>query len=626
MIEPPTLTRRALLASIGVLTGLTLTEGCSGELPPTLPQLPGFPVTEERRRLFDEHEQVMALYGATLPALTSAISDVPGQVGWMSGGFWRPPGVPTNARTQENVATLAWFYSQERPWNPYFRSPELLGLLNASVGYYLALQREDGAFPEGPDQSPRAATGFALIYLSQTYLLMQPHSWDGNVQQALLRGLSRAADWFLDPANDDVWKSAVYTSNQVVAGLLGAHMMAGQLSAVQLDRLEERLDRFLELSISPAGYLYEDRAVDFGYTIGVALGDLALLHTLTRDARLLEVAAQFLDFCSYNYLWEPDGSGFVVNGGFGSRQAVAFLDAERTDERSVIDLLALLADHVPIANAFLSTAEGRTALRTAWADNPSPIPPLDLGRVDPSRPRSVLAAPEFADRRTRMSELDAFRYRSEPDFVEERHDPRFDQHFVWIRRRGYFTSAFWGQRRGRQQSGLGFFYHPEAGTFVCAQSEPRLPWGRSAGGVEEADTVLTGRLTSENADPRLVLEAPEETSQRTLRCLPHRLEVECLDQGSFLERLPLVLQPTDEVSWQLPDGRRAAVVPDGDPVEGLGVEVRRGAHRLLLSLGSTTLLTLAATTASLFVPQSRTIAVLSIAGTDQLVYGLQVTS
>ena len=340
---------------------------------------------------------------------------------------------------------------------------------------------------------------------------MQPCPWDEQVRADLLERILRGVDWFLDPGNDDVWQSAVYTSNQVVAGLLGAFMVADHLGAARSRLLHDRLDVFLERSQSPAGYPYEDRAVDFGYTTGVALGDVALLHALTDDDRLLQLTSRFLEFCSYNYLWEPDGSGFVVNGGFGSRQAVAYLDADRTDERSVIDLLGLVRDRVPTANAFLSTAEGRAAIRTAWAEDPAPIPPLELGRVDPGRPRAVLAAAEFPTSTARVRALDAFPYRAGSDFVEQRHDTRFDQHYAWVRRPGYYTAAFWGERRGRQQSGLGFLHHPDSGTFVCGQSEPALSWGAVAGDQEEAETVLTGRLEVPGAgsDPRLTLRSTD---------------------------------------------------------------------------------------------------------------------
>ena len=57
--------------------------------------------------------------------------------GFMGGGWWRTPAQPFNARVQEHVFTLSWFYANRRPWNPYYRDPALLGRLDAALEHYL---------------------------------------------------------------------------------------------------------------------------------------------------------------------------------------------------------------------------------------------------------------------------------------------------------------------------------------------------------------------------------------------------------------------------------------------------------------------------------------------------------
>ena len=146
----------------------------------------------------------MGRYAVTLPVLANSISSARGRYGWFAGGLWRRPTLPTNARIQENVATLAWFYTQERPWNGYRLSPDLLDRLNAAVQYYVSLQRDDGSFP-GIDGKPNCAVvGFALVYLAQTYLLMERIAWDAGLRKSVLAAIARAADWLLDPGNDNV--------------------------------------------------------------------------------------------------------------------------------------------------------------------------------------------------------------------------------------------------------------------------------------------------------------------------------------------------------------------------------------------------------------------------------------
>ncbi len=291
--------------------------------------------------------------------------------------------------------------------------------------------------------------GFALTYLAQTWLLMRDTGWDRGLQTSLESSLRRASAWFLDPRNDAVWASAVYTSNQVGVGLLGVALAEPGLTQTERDGLAERLPVFLERAASPAGYLYEYRSIDFGYTTTVTLGDLAQLHAHSGRAELVTSARRFFDFCTYNYLWEPDGVGHVINGGIGSRLQARYLDAVRPDDTSNTDMLALWVRDVPLAAAFVSTAEGKDQLRRAWARDPAR--PVPLTEVNPARPRTVLASLTFPSAADRDKALRSFRYRAESAFVEERRDPKFDQTFVYVRQPTYYTSAFWGKRQGDQQ-------------------------------------------------------------------------------------------------------------------------------------------------------------------------------
>lgn len=75
-------------------------------------------------------------------------TDVAADRGFMGGNWWRTPNNSSNARVQEHVSTLSWFYANQRPWNPYFQNAALLGRLDAAVLHYLSLQQTDGSFPE----------------------------------------------------------------------------------------------------------------------------------------------------------------------------------------------------------------------------------------------------------------------------------------------------------------------------------------------------------------------------------------------------------------------------------------------------------------------------------------------
>src|SRR5690606_7711130 len=123
---------------------------------------------------------------------------------------WRTPSEPFNARISEHVATFAWFLVTERSWNPYTGDPALAARLDAAIDYYLRLQHADGSWPEySPDEHSRAATAFALGYLSKTLERLRAAQLLPDRRAALSASLRRAAQWFLDPDNEGIWTGEV---------------------------------------------------------------------------------------------------------------------------------------------------------------------------------------------------------------------------------------------------------------------------------------------------------------------------------------------------------------------------------------------------------------------------------
>ena len=141
------LTRRcSLLAAAGgaaLLVALPASRAgatAAGSLPDLAPLPPGAP----NRKLFAPVEQRYAPYLVILAPMVDDIDDD----GFFAGGWWRTPAAPYNARVQEHVHTLSWFYANARRWNPYAGDPTLLVALDAALGHYLGLQHADGSWPE----------------------------------------------------------------------------------------------------------------------------------------------------------------------------------------------------------------------------------------------------------------------------------------------------------------------------------------------------------------------------------------------------------------------------------------------------------------------------------------------
>lgn len=109
------LNRRTLLAgtaAAALTPSLAIPAMAADGLPLLEPLAPGAP----NRRLFAPLEQRFASYLAILAPMTNDIVDTDGPAyGFMGGGWWRTPAQPFNARVQEHVFTLSWYYANPAP-------------------------------------------------------------------------------------------------------------------------------------------------------------------------------------------------------------------------------------------------------------------------------------------------------------------------------------------------------------------------------------------------------------------------------------------------------------------------------------------------------------------------------
>ena len=65
-----------------------------------------------------------------------------------------------------------------------------------------------------------------MVHLADTWRLMAPVDWNAGLSNAVLgRGATRSG-LVPRPGNDNIWDSAIYTSNQVLEGLYGVGLLA----------------------------------------------------------------------------------------------------------------------------------------------------------------------------------------------------------------------------------------------------------------------------------------------------------------------------------------------------------------------------------------------------------------
>ncbi|SEF11952.1 hypothetical protein [Jiangella alba] len=566
--------RTVIIGGVAGLAGLALTRpayadpvAATGGGPlARLAPLPARPA----RTAFAAAEQRYAPYLVTLADMVNDIDDSDGELrGFMAGGWWRTPVEPFNARIMEHVATLAWFHGVDRPWNPYRHDPALLARLDAAIGYYLRLQHDDGSWSEfSPDERSRAATAFALGYLSKTLHELRAADVLPERGAEIGAALRRAMTWFLDPANTGVWQDGmVEFANQPAAGLAGAAKALNLDPDAGLRRLlDDRVAFYAAHAQSPAGFLYEPRGMDIAYNLNVTLTELHELHTEIGRPVFLPMVRRLAEWLTYTVVPEPDGAGLVSFASGAARTPMYFLDPV-TPDRQQRDLGSVFARSVPDLRVFYPAREERDAQRAAWAADPAPVPVLAPGDTNPRIPANIPYGEGFPTRRQRdvaMAGLPAVRFSR---FTELRADPN-DQHYLFLRRPSYYLQAFLGTRpNGVVRAGLGLLWHPDAGTFVHGgQNSNAECWatvlanggtdGASnltpsyfAGPVGAGPVVEPGRVSAVRGD--LGLRWTTAGGNVTVEALftDAGLVREITTSLDASEQIPLVLRPGDDVRW-----------------------------------------------------------------------------
>ncbi|ACQ81921.1 hypothetical protein Bcav_3679 [Beutenbergia cavernae DSM 12333] len=602
----PTLARRTVLAGGLAAGAAALAAAPARATPPAVAVPRQAPATsgplplvaplaaEPDRTAFEPQEQRYAAYLVTLAAMANDIDDSDTELrGYQAGGWWRTPSEPFNARISEHVATFAWFLTADRGWNPYRGDAALAGRLDAAIDYYLRLQHDDGSWQEfSAEERSRAATAFALGYLSKTLALLRDADLLPERRDAISSALHRAMTWFLDPANDGVWTGEIVEfANQPAAGLAGSAKALALDPDPALSRLLwDRVRHYAERAQSPAGFLYEPRGMDIAYNLNVTLTEFHELHTELKVPVLLPVVRRLADWLTYTVVPEPDGAGLVSFASGAARTPMYVLDAVTLD-RQQRDLGSVFSRLVPDLGAFYPAREDRDAQRAAWAASSDPIEPLAPGDTNPRIPANIPFGEGFPSRRRRDVALRTLPAVRRERFTELRTDP-LDQHYLFVRRPAHYVQAFFGTRpNGVVRAGLGLLWHPRAGTFVHGGQNSNtecwatvLPNGGTDGASNLAATYYDGPVS----DGRVV--APDDAARvrgdlgvawtttggnvaGSVLLHDAGLVREITTAAGGVEQVPLVLRADDVVTWASGDG---AAVGAPSSAHTSGIAVRRG--------------------------------------------------
>lgn len=442
----------------------------------------------------DELELIPAL--AHFREVANAVVETGEDRGFIGIVVWRSTkdNKPYNARIMESVLSLAWFYTADRPWNPYRGHPAVRVRLEAALDFLARQQHDDGSFSEYyPGQRSLAATAFMTKFCGEALVLLQ----DGPPldPQVLARAVEmhrRAVRAVL--TLPDLFNHGRSYTNQFGNVWPGGLAQFAVRPDAELRALWEKQFHASRTEFqSPAGFFYEADGPDFGYTLTThranTLSAWPYLKGTPLAAELLAKESAWLEWLSYNAVLEPDGRYFFLNRAIETRQQ--HIGFARHD--------TAIGEALPLARAFATTpgehaaavAAERARLTHDWPG----VAPLQVGAFWAYSPYQFLHLrqpaywPGEAERQAAQAALP---WRARERFNHVRTDTRHATSYFYFRRPGYYASFAAGELvNEKQRFGLGLIWRPEVGTVGQSQSSRNdAAWGTIPA---EADAPLESR-------------------------------------------------------------------------------------------------------------------------------------
>jgi hypothetical protein len=192
-------------------------------------------------------------------------------------------------------------------------------------------------------------------------------------------------------------------------------------------------------------------------------------------------------------------------------------------------------------------------------------------------------------------------------FWELRRDGVTDQDYLFVRKPGYYTGAFFGTRASTLvKAGPGFFWHPAAGTIVHSQQTTTGCWATVLeGGLPDA----AGNLVAAYGKDRVDYRTPDSQVATTLTFTDNALRRTVHATGPAGEQIPLVLRPSDSVAFT--DGTPVTYNKTVTATAG-GLVLRRAGATITIRWGAARPATLSTSTRTYLADATRRVHVLRI--------------
>jgi hypothetical protein len=506
----------------------------------------------------------MPYYLAHISTLANSVQMDGPEKGWINHRVWRSPLEFTirDPRPMEAVLNMAWFYASDRPWNPYFGDEALRMRLEAALDYYTNTVEENGLLRavEGRHIGLRLGTSmFFTKFMGEILVLLEnAPAFDADLYARMLDAQRRVLRYIFN--SDLAVVQGRQFSNQYGNIFAGLYAYLALTDDAEIRGLANRIiPKVVTQFQSPAGFLYEDHSVDWGYSTGTHHSNIHMAWEYANRAGvdytwLEEETRLWGEWFSYNAVPEPDFSYFALNCALEGRQNM----------QGFSSLYAPFAKHIPVFRAYLPNTfeleEMRAQHRRTIARTYPAVEALREG-FSTFGPYALLHRNHFSwypSAAQQIAARESLPMLARDHFIHQRVDNRWPLEVTFIRRPGYYAVFNAGEARNNVQTfGLGLLWHPLTGSVL--QSQTRMSgsaaWGVRIEGTSVQEKTLprvhyllddipwlpqTGNTDLPDGELEIHFQLPGR-GEKFLRFEEDRILVVVNPGGSFVEQIPVLV-------------------------------------------------------------------------------------
>ena len=520
---------------------------------------------------FEDSELDLPYYVANFHKVAVSVEPEDPHRGFIRAAVWRPAeeNVPQNARVMENIIALAFFYTHNRPWNPWYGNPQLKLRLEAALSYWLSLQGPQGQFSEtGNGEWSLEATAAATQFIGETLHMLTeqgiPPVNEDLVRQVTLAQRKAIFAVLYEPEFYEQGKSSASYYSMVWAGALAYLKLHPDEESRRT--LETRLRSSMRDFQSPLGYYYQQNGPDMGLILESHLSSIRMAWHYAQGTGLEHY---FLDQMKELYVWlvwnvslEKDREGYYLNAAVNTTTNRSYLALDEgmphlngSPFASSIRLTRVFSLDAPARSRWLSNERKRLA--SMWPN----LPELEIGNPRAYNPytflhrRHPVDTPSYESFREALTALPS----TDPDaFNHVKKDPRTETMYYYANRpKAYYLMFVGGPSvHPRQTLGITLVRSHSDGTVLLAQPGNRaLAWvtrPASSEDVYESTRIEPGFRSGQNEieikqgpnsmpEGEVVLQYAIGQGSKTITLAKDRIDVEIRHPGDFVEQVPLLI-------------------------------------------------------------------------------------